>query len=99
MKIEKDEIYTFKLTTGEEVVAKVTELHDNYWEIKHPITMALTPQGLQMMPGLFSANLEKNLQINTSSIVIVAEARDDIRSKYIEVTTGIAPVTKSIITG
>lgn len=99
MNLKPNEIYAFKLTTGEEIITQVVVQQPDYCEIKHPIVVGLGPQGLQLMPGMFSANLEKSLRINTSSIVIVADARDDIRNKYIEVTTGIAPVTKSIITG
>lgn len=99
MNFKPNEIYSFKLTTGEEMVAQVVDQQQDVCEIRHPIMVALGPQGLQLMPGLFSANLEKTLQINTSTVVIVAQVRDDIRNKYIEVTTGIAPVTKSIITG
>lgn len=99
MNLQINQIYSFKLTTGEEMVAQVVNQQQDTCEIKHPIIVGLGPQGLQLMPGLFSANLEKNLQINTAAIVIVATPRDDIRNKYIEVTTGIAPVTKSIITG
>ena len=99
MKIEKDEIYTFKFTTGEEVVAKVVEIQDSVLQIRHPILMIVGPQGLQMMPALFSSHMDKTVQINTNSIVLVADTRNDVRNKYVEATTGIAPVTKSIITG
>lgn len=94
------EIYTFKLITGEEIVARIHagNLVDGY-EIEHPILCALTPQGLQMMPGLFSANLDKIMLLNNSSWAMIAETRDDIRNSWIQATTGIAPVSKQIITG
>lgn len=97
--LQIDEIYSFKLVTGEEVVAKVLINNTDSLEVKTPILMMLGPQGLQMMPAMFGGNAEKNVHINTSNIVMVADAREDIRNKYIEITTGIAPVTKSIITG
>jgi hypothetical protein len=52
-----------------------------------------------MMPTLFSANIDKNVQINISSCAMIAEVRDDVRNSYIQATTGIAPVSKQIITG
>jgi hypothetical protein len=52
-----------------------------------------------MMPGLFSANLDKNVRLNNSSWAMIAETRDDVRNSWIQATTGIAPVTKQIITG
>jgi hypothetical protein len=52
-----------------------------------------------MMPVLFSANLDKSVRLNNSSWAMIAEAREDIRNSWIQATTGIAPVSKQIITG
>ena len=94
------EIYTFKLITGEEIVARIDcGNQDDGYEIQHPILCALTPQGLQMMPGLFSANMDKIVLLNKSSWAMIAEPREDVRNSWIQATTGIAPVTKQIITG
>ena len=97
--IEPSTIYTFKLITGEELVAKVTEINPDHMIIEHPILTVLSPQGLQMMPGLFSANMDKTVRLNNSSWAMIAETREDVRNSWIQATTGIAPVTKQIITG
>lgn len=99
MKIETNTIYSFKILTGEEFVAKVTEINADHMIIEHPILTVLSPQGLQMMPGLFSANLEKSVRLNNSSWAMIAETREDVRNSWIQATTGIAPVSKQIITG
>lgn len=99
MKLENNTIYSFKLNTGEELVAKLTEINNDYLVIEHPIMTVLSPQGLQMMPGLFSANLDKSLRLNNSSWAMIAETREDVRNSWIQATTGIAPVSKQIITG
>lgn len=97
--LKTEEIYTFKLTNGEEFVAKIQEKTTDCFTIKQPISMIVTQQGLQMMPSMFSTNVDKNVVLNISSIAMVGETRDDVRNKYIEITTGIAPVSKQIITG
>jgi hypothetical protein len=95
-----NEIYTFKLVSGEELTAKIFNKYDGVIEVAQPISMILGPQGLQMMPSLFSSNSDKNVYINTASIAMAAETRDDVRNKYIEATTGIVtPSAKQIITG
>ena len=99
MNPQKDNIYTFKLGTGEEIVAKVLEVQDDYLILQNPIHCMLTPQGLQMMPALFSADLLQSVRLNNHSWVLVAEARDDVRNSWIEATTGIRPATRQIITG
>jgi hypothetical protein len=94
------EIYTFKLISGEEITAKIYNKTSDTIEVAQPISMVLGPQGLQMMPCLFSSNPDKNVHINTASIALSAETREDVRAKYIEATTGIVtPAAKQIITG
>ena len=94
-----NEIYTFKLTTGEEIVARFVSQDPQGMLIENPILCVISPQGLQMMPGLFSANLDKNVRLNTSSWALIAETRDDVRNSWIQATTGIAPASKKILTG
>lgn len=98
--LQLNEIYTFKLVSGEEITAKIFNKTADSLEVTQPISMVLGPQGLQMMPSLFSANQDKNVHINTACIAMAAETREDVRSKYLEATTGIVtPTAKQIITG
>ena len=92
-------VYTFKLNTGEELVAKLTAINADHLVIQHPILTVLSQQGLQMMPGLFSAKMEQELRLNNASWAMIAETRDDVRDSWTQATTGIAPVRKQIITG
>ena len=99
MKLETNNIYTFKLNTGEELIARVTEIAADHMIIEHPILTVISQQGLQMMPGLFSADLDQNVRLNNASWAMIAETRQDVRDSWIQATTGIAPVRKQIITG
>jgi len=99
MNLKTDEIYTFKLITGEELVAKILVIEQDHMIVQNPILTVLSPQGLQMMPALFSSNQDRNVRLNTASWAMIADTRDDVRDSWIQATTGIAPVRKSIITG
>lgn len=99
MNISPNEIYSIKLNTGEEVVARIKEINVDHMIIEHPILTVISPQGLQMMPGLFSANMDKTVRLNNSSWAMIAEAREDVQNSWIQATTGISPVRKQIITG
>jgi hypothetical protein len=99
MNITTQEIYTFKLLTGEELVARVITNNDDHLLIEHPILTMLSQQGLQMVPGLFSANLDHAVRLMHASIALVGETRDDVKNSWIQATTGIEPVTKKILTG
>ena len=100
MNFESGEIYTLKLVSGEEITCKIFNRFADSIEVTQPISMVLGPQGLQMMPSLFSSVADKTLHINTAAIMMQAETREDVRAKYIEATTGIAtPPARQIITG
>jgi len=99
MKLETNNIYTFKLNTGEELIARIVEIAPDHMIIEHPILTVISQQGLQMMPGLFSADLGQNVRLNNASWAMIAETRQDVRDSWIQAITGIAPVRKQIITG
>jgi len=89
MNFEKNTVYSFKLNSGEELVAKVTNSEFGRVTVSHPVSMAPSQQGLQMIPSLFSADLEKTVDINIASIAMSATAREDVVKAYTESTTGL----------
>jgi hypothetical protein len=100
MKITTNKTYTFKLVSGEEFIAKVIEINEDHLIIAHPISMVLSPKGLEMMPSLFSADAQANVRLNNSSYSMVTEPREDVSDSYFQATTGISvPPRKQIITG
>jgi hypothetical protein len=98
-KLELDEVYTFKLTSGEEMVAKVVAQTDSTVELSHPLSVAPNHQGMGLMPSMFTAEPDKNVQLNTNTVTMYGVTVDAIRSKYIEATTGIATPSKKIVLG
>jgi len=99
MKLEKNEIYTIKLASGEEIVTKIIEETDDALEVDQPIMVVVSQQGLQLMPGLFTNNNEKTVTINKGSCVMIGPTREDVRTNWIEATTGITTEKKQIVTG
>jgi hypothetical protein len=61
--------------------------------------VVVSQQGLQLMPGLFTNNNEKTVTINKSNCVMIGSTREDVRTNWIEATTGISTETKQIVTG
>lgn len=99
MKIEKNEIYTVKLASGEEIITKIVDETKNSYEVEQPIMVVVAQQGIQLMPGLFTNNNEKSVTINKSNCVMIGTTREDVRTNWIEATTGISTETKQIVTG
>lgn len=99
MNFEKDTVYTIKLNSGEELVAKVVGVEFGRLTVSKPVSMAPGPQGLQLVPSLFSSNPDKNVDINITSISMSTPTRDDVETAYIEATTGITVGSKQILAG
>ena len=99
MNIKVGEVYTFKLTSGEEVVGKVTAIEDNNVLLHDPVSVAPGPQGLGLIASLFTANPKAETRLNTNSVTIHALTDDSVKSKYIEATTGLVVPDKKIIMG
>jgi len=98
--ITPGQVYTFKLNSGEELIAKVSAEESSGWlEIEHPVSVAPGPQGMGLVPSLFTADPTERLQLNTSSVSLYALTDDPVKMKYIEATTGIKIPEKKIILG
>ena len=97
--LKPNEVYTFKLNSGEELIAKVTQAGGDFIELQEPVSIAPTQQGMQMIPSIFTADPKGIFRLNTSSIAIYANSDDSIKLKYLEATTGIKVPDKKIVLG
>ena len=97
--IEPNKVYTFKLNSGEELIAKVIQAGGEFIQIEEPVSIAPTQQGMQMIPSVFTANPKAGFKLNTTSIALYAETDDSVRMKYLEATTGIKVPDKKIVLG
>ena len=94
------QVYTFKLTSGEELIAKVIQAQsDDQIVIQDPVSVAPGPQGLGLVPSMFTADLDTSIRINTNNITLYALTEDGVKMKYIEATTGIKIPEKKLIIG
>jgi hypothetical protein len=97
--LTQNKVYTFKLTSGEELIAKVVQSGLDFIQIEEPVSIAPTQQGMQMIPSVFTAEPKGEFRLNTNSITLYAETEDSIKMKYIEATTGIKIPDKKLILG
>ena len=49
MQVEKDKVYTFKLTNADEIVAKVVDVTDDTYVLAQPLSAVPTEKGLQLI--------------------------------------------------
>ena len=100
MKIEAGQTYSFKLNSGEEVVAKLIKIEDGFYLISDPVSIGPNPNGgLGLVPSMFTVNMHSNVRLNTNSVALIADTDDTVKTKYIEATTGIKVPDKKVILG
>lgn len=97
--IKQNQVYTFKLNSGEELVSKVLNIQETYVVIQEPVSIAPGPQGMGLVPSMFTANPKAEIKLNTNSIALMGETDDSVKMKYLEVTTGIKVPDKKIVMG
>lgn len=99
MILDQDKVYTFKLTSGEELIAKVTNPIVPWIEIEEPVSVAPGPQGLGLVPSSFTADPREKMSLNINNVTMCALTDESVRMKYIEATTGIKVPEKKILVG
>ena len=100
MTLEVGKVYTFKMNSGEEVIAKYAcEVVGHYIAVTDPVSVAPGPQGMGLVPSLFTGDPEQSVTINTNNIAMYVETDSTVRMKYTEATTGIKLPEKKILVG
>jgi hypothetical protein len=87
--VTEGEVITFKLTSGEEIVAKLVEDGPQYYKLSRPMVIGMGQQGPGLMPYLFTVHPDKAVKLSKGTVT-VAEATDETFAKqFLESTSGI----------
>lgn len=86
--MEQNKVYTIKLISGEELIARV-EQENGVTKLLKPRAIAMTGNGgFGMMPWLVSAP-DSNVLISDTTIVGAVETGQMVTTQYLKQTTGI----------
>lgn len=92
------DIVSFKLITGDEVVAKIVNRSiEGDYIVNRPCTIVPAKQGIGLMQSLVSGEINTNVTLKGQHIVMHAAAVEEIANHYIQTTTGIQPITRGKI--
>lgn len=97
-KYEKDDIVTFKVVNGDELVAKIVEESDEAFTVSKPCTVMPSQQGIGLLQSLFTSSLDKNVTLDKKHVIMHCPTVQDVQNHYIKTTTGIEPVDSGIVT-
>jgi len=93
---KKGEVYTIKLTTGEEMMAKYKDSDEDHFYVEKPLVLAIQPtedgnQALGLAP--YAATLDPKdstvIPININTIVTYFEPPVEMARAYLQQTSGI----------
>lgn len=84
-----NDVATLKLTSSEEIIGRIVDFSDTYISIKKPMTFMMGPQGLGLVPFMFSAPEDVIVQIPNSMIVCKTKTADIVSKQYVQQTTGL----------
>jgi len=93
-KYNQDDIVTFKIVNGDEIVAKIVEESDDAFTVIKPCTVMPSQQGLGLLQSLFTSDLNKSIRLEKRHVMMHAPTVKDVQNHYIKTTTGIEPVSK-----
>jgi hypothetical protein len=68
-------------------------------ELLEAVSIAPGPQGMGLVPSMFTADPKGEYRLNTNSISIYAVTDASVKNKYVEATTGIKLPEKKLVLG
>jgi hypothetical protein len=88
--LEKNDIVSVKLITGEEIIAKFESDDDNHLQVSRASIVAPNPEGgLGLVPWMMSSAPDL-IKINKTTVVTYSPTVEGIATKFVEATTNIA---------
>ena len=93
-KYANGDVVSFKMVTGDEIIAKVLEQTDEGFSVSAPCTVMPSQQGLGLMQSLFSAKEDVKIFLSKNHVMFHAESIEQMRVHYIKTTTGVDVIAK-----
>ena len=92
------DVVSLKLTSGEEILARISEDRIGEYYLNKPMALINTPNGgLGMMPTPIGARTQESVVLNKHAVAIHAKCQDDLAAQYLEKTTGITMAKSGLI--
>jgi hypothetical protein len=88
--VAEGEVITLKLTSGEEIVAKLVEDGAAYYKLKNPQVIGMGPKGPGLMPYLFTVSPDREIKLAKATVTVAEGTDEQFAKQFIESTTGIA---------
>jgi hypothetical protein len=83
------EVITLKLTSGEELVAKLTEETPTHYKLSKPAVIGMGQKGPGLMPYLFTVSPDADVKLLKTTVTVCEPTDEQFAKQFLETTTGI----------
>ena len=87
--VSAGEVVTLKLTSGEEIVAKMVEEAPTYYKLSKPMVIGMGQKGPGLMPYLFTVSPEKDVKLLKTTVTVAEPTDAEFAKQFLESTSGI----------
>lgn len=87
--VSAGEVITLKLTSGEELVAKLVEDTDTHYKLSHPQVIGMGPQGPGLMPYLFTVDPNRDIKLSKITVTVAEPTDAGFAKQFLESTSAI----------
>ena len=95
---EQGEVLTFKIVSGEEIVARLDSESETEYVLLKPMMIVIQPDSVGLGPFMFSMDPQGKFHLMKNSVVCSGKTEAEIAKQYISTTTGVALQQEAIMT-
>tara|TARA_B110001454_G_scaffold191351_1_gene190992 strand:- start:1658 stop:1981 length:324 start_codon:yes stop_codon:yes gene_type:complete len=88
-----NDIICFRITTGEEIVAKLKIEDPNTYTVVKPLALVNGPKGVVMVPAMVTVDQHSEIIYNKSAIISTSTPTKAVVASYVENTSGLVMAT------
>jgi uncharacterized alpha/beta hydrolase family protein len=88
--VSTGEVITLKLTSGEELVARLDEETATHYKLTKPMVIGMGEKGPGLMPYLFTVSPDRTIPLLKTTVTVVVASDKVFANQYLQTTTGIA---------
>jgi hypothetical protein len=90
---KENDIICFRITTGEEIVAKLKAESDTTYTVIKPLALVNGPKGVVMVPAMVTVDQYSEITYNKSAIISASVPTKAVTGSYVETTSGLVMAT------
>jgi len=87
--VSAGEVITLKLTSGEEIVARLNEETATHYKLTKPMVIAMGAKGPGLMPYLFTVSPDKDIALSKTTVTVAVASDKTFADQYMQSTTSV----------